>query len=70
MRVVTPIGEYPFEPRGIERRGMEIVINGMVAGLRSSVVFGPEDLRTALRATGPPMAALALLLYLRRRSAE
>jgi hypothetical protein len=67
VKVATPLGEYPFELRGIERRGREIIIDGMVAGLRSSVILGPDDLSAVLRFVGPPLAALAALLYLRRR---
>ena len=68
MKVGTPLGEYPFQFRRIERRGNEIVLVGLVAGMESSVVLGPEDLRVALRRVGVPIAAAALLLALRRRA--
>lgn len=66
MKVGTPFGEYPFELRRVERRGSEVVVVGLVAGLQSSVVLGPEDLRAALRWLGPPLAASMLVLAMRR----
>jgi hypothetical protein len=67
VKVGTPLGEYPFEFRRIERRGSGVVLVGLVAGMESSVVLGPEDLRAALRRFGLPLAAVGLLLALRRR---
>jgi hypothetical protein len=67
VKVGTPLGEYPFRFRRVERRGREVVLVGLVAGMESSVVLGPEDLRAALRRVGPPIAVAALLLALRRR---
>jgi hypothetical protein len=67
VKVGTPLGEYPFEFRRVERRGRDVVLVGLVAGMESSVVLGPEDLRAALRRVGPPIAVAALLLALRRR---
>jgi hypothetical protein len=67
MKVGTPLGEYPFEFRRVERRGHEFVVVGLVAGLESSVSVGPDDLRTAARVLGPALAVGALLLLGRRR---
>jgi hypothetical protein len=66
VKVVTPLGSYRFEFRRIERREGGIAISGTVAGLRSSVVLEPSDLRTAAKLLGPPLAALGLAAYLRR----
>jgi hypothetical protein len=66
MRVATPLGEYPFEFRRLERRGRAVAIVGTVAGLESSVVLGPEDLTGALRRAAPGVAALALFVAYRR----
>ena len=68
MKVGTPLGSYPFEFRRFERRDEGLAIVGLVAGLESSVVLEATDLRVAARVLGPPLAALARLAYLRRRS--
>jgi hypothetical protein len=68
MKVGTPLGEYPLQFRRVDRRGREVVLVGLVAGMESSVVIGPEDLRTALRWIGPPILAAALIHALGRRS--
>jgi hypothetical protein len=73
MRVGTPLGEYPFEFRRVERRGREVAVVGTVAGLESRVVFGPEDLARGARWIVPPLAAAAILAAgrgLRRRGAR
>lgn len=73
MKVNTPLGEYPFEFRGIERRGATLVISGTVAGLESSAVLGRDDLAAALKTLAPAVfvvgvAALALHRIRRRKS--
>jgi len=68
VKVGTPLGEYPFQFRRVERRGREVVVVGLVAGMESSVVVGPEDLRSGLRRVGPALAVAALVLALRRRA--
>jgi hypothetical protein len=72
VKVKTPLGEYPFEFRGIERRDRSLVISGNVAGLQSSAVLGREDLLAAAKALGPSLAltalaAIALRCWARRR---
>ncbi|MGD9734631.1 MAG: hypothetical protein AB7V58_03325 [Solirubrobacterales bacterium] len=68
MRVGTPLGEYPFEFRRLERRGRGVAIVGSLAGFESSVVLGPEDAAAVLRRLALPLAAAALLAaYARRR---
>ncbi|MBA3865555.1 MAG: hypothetical protein H0X42_04285 [Solirubrobacterales bacterium] len=70
MQVVTPLGEYPFEFRRLGRRPGGLVIRGTVAGLESSVVLDAGDLRAAGRRLGPPLIAIALLVYLRRAARQ
>lgn len=68
MKVGTPLGEYPFEFRRLERRGRRVAIVGDLAGFESSVVLGPEDAVTVLRRVALPLAAAAVLIaYARRR---
>jgi len=69
MKVNTPLGEYPFEYRGFERRGRTVVISGTVAGLESSVVLDKGDLVAAIKPFALPLAATAVgaLLLLRAR---
>jgi hypothetical protein len=62
VRVGTPLGEYPFEFRRLERRGSSLAVVGSLAGYEASVVLGPDD----LRALALPVAALALLVAWRR----
>jgi hypothetical protein len=69
MRVGTPLGEYPFEFRRIERREGGVAIVGILAGLESSVVLGPDDLRAAAKLVVPALAAAGAIIYLRRRRA-
>lgn len=68
MRVATPLGEYPFEFRRLERRGRRIAVVGVLAGFESSVVLGPEDAGALLKRVALPLAAAALLIaYARSR---
>jgi len=67
VRVLSPLGEYPFVFQRIERRRGGIDVVGTVAGVESRVSFDSEDLRAAARVAGPPLAGLlaaaALLGY-------
>jgi hypothetical protein len=67
MKVGTPLGEYPFEFRRVERRGKTIVVIGIVAGLESSVTLDAGDLRSVLKYAAPATVAAGLLVaYLAR----
>jgi hypothetical protein len=66
MRVGTPLGEYPFEFRRVERRGQAIAIVGIVAGLESSVIIDPEDVSVLVRRVALPIGAVAFFLVYRR----
>jgi hypothetical protein len=65
MRVGTPLGEYPFEFRRVERRDRSVAIVGIVAGLESSVVIDLDDVRGVARYALPALAAALVLAYLR-----
>jgi hypothetical protein len=68
VKVGTPLGEYPFEFRRLERRGGSVAIVGTLAGFESSVVLGPDDLGLLLKRAALPLAGAALLIaYARRR---
>jgi hypothetical protein len=60
MKVKTPLGEYPFEFRGVERRGRTLLISGTVAGLESSVVLDRGDLVSVVRPLVVPLGVAAL----------
>jgi hypothetical protein len=66
VKVGTPLGEYPFEFRRVERRGNSIAIVGIVAGLESSVVFGAEDVRVLAGRLTLLIGAVALIFAYRR----
>jgi hypothetical protein len=66
MRVGTPLGDYPFEFRRIERRRHSIAVVGIVAGLESSVIVDPGDVSALIRRVALPLSAVALLLAYRR----
>jgi hypothetical protein len=66
VKVGTPLGEYPFLFRRIERRAGGLAIVGTIAGLESSLVLSREDLAGATRKLALPVAAVALLAYSRR----
>ncbi|HVO55262.1 MAG TPA: hypothetical protein VMT37_12705 [Solirubrobacterales bacterium] len=60
MKIVSPLGEYPFVFDRLERRNGGIDVVGSVAGIESRVSLGSDDLRAAARFAGPPLlAALA-----------
>jgi hypothetical protein len=65
VKVGTPLGTYPLELRGVERREEGIAIVGIVAGMESSLVIEAADL-AKLAAFAIP-AAGALLIARRRR---
>jgi len=66
VRVGTPLGEYPFEFRRVERRRHSIAFVGIVAGLESSVIVDPEDVSDLVRRVVLPIGAAALFLAYRR----
>jgi hypothetical protein len=69
VKVGTPLGEYPFEFRRLERRPEGIAIVGLVAGLESSVVVTREDLDLAMKGLAPLLAAAGIIAYFRASTA-
>jgi hypothetical protein len=67
VKVGTPLGEYPFEFRRLERRGGGLAVVGIVAGLESSLLVDREDLAGVARRLLVPLAIGAGLLAYRRR---
>lgn len=69
MKVGTPLGEYPFEFRRLERRGGGIAVVGLVAGLESSVVLTAADFAPVAKRLGPLVGTALVASYLiaRRR---
>jgi hypothetical protein len=57
VKVGTPLGDYPFEFRRVERREGGVAIVGTVAGLESSVVLGRGELARLAGLVALPVAA-------------
>jgi hypothetical protein len=68
MRVGTPLGEYPFEFRRIERRDDGVAVVGIVAGLKSDLILNRREALAAGATVTAALAAAAALGYLRRAS--
>jgi hypothetical protein len=68
VKVDTPLGEYPFEFRRLERRGADVVIVGLVGGLKSELVVSRGEALAALGVAAGALSAAAALGYLRRAS--
>jgi hypothetical protein len=67
VKVASPLGEYPFLFRRLERREGGVALVGTVAGIESSLVFDRDDLRAAARILARPLAAVLLLAAWRLR---
>jgi hypothetical protein len=67
VKVGTPLGEYPFEFRRVERHSGGVAIVGLVAGMESSVVLGRDELLRGAAVLALPVAGLALTLGWRWR---
>jgi hypothetical protein len=65
VKVSTPLGSYPLELRGLERREDGVAIVGLVAGLKADLVLERREL-LALGAAAALLAAAAASGYLRR----
>jgi hypothetical protein len=66
VKVRTPLGEYPFEFRRIERGEDGVTVVGIVAGLESGVTFSAGELAKAGLALALPLAVAAFLATARR----
>ena len=67
VKVASPLGDYPFLFRRLERRDGGLAIVGTVAGLESSLLLDREDLRKATRVLAAALAATLLAAAWRRR---
>jgi hypothetical protein len=67
MRVVSPLGDFPFAFERVERRDGGVDVVGNLVGLESRLHLDEKDLRSAARLVVPPLAVLlggaALLGY-------
>jgi hypothetical protein len=59
MRVVSPLGDFPFVFERVERRDGGVDVVGNLVGLESRLHLDEEDLRAAARLAVPPLLALA-----------
>jgi hypothetical protein len=66
VRIGTPLGDYPFEFRRIERREGGVAVVGTVAGLESTVVLAPAEVAKVVAVLAAP-ALLAAVLARRGR---
>jgi hypothetical protein len=67
VKVKTPLGEYPFEFRRIERNQEGVAVVGLVAGLESGFTLSPTELAKVGLALALPLAAAAFLGAAARR---
>lgn len=68
MRVDTPLGEYPFQIRRLERREEGVVIVGLIAGLKSDLILERRELLATAATVAAIFGSAAILGYLRRAS--
>jgi hypothetical protein len=59
MRVSSPIGELPFEPRTLTYRGGTLVVDGLMGAWPARVVIEPGDLPAVVRLIARPAALAA-----------
>ena len=54
MKVTSPIGELPFEPRTIRLRGSSIQLDGTMGAWPAQVTITPSDLPALARVAARP----------------
>jgi hypothetical protein len=59
MRVSSPIGELPFEPRTLTYTDRTLVVDGDMGAWPARVVIEPEDIPAMLRLVAKPAALVA-----------
>ena len=64
MRVSSPIGELPFEPKRLRVVGREVHINGEMGARPAKVVIDASDLPSLLKISALPLTALLVLVGL------
>ena len=62
MRVSSPIGDLPFEPRKLQLRHGRIEMEGVMGAWPAQVQIGPEDVPAILRLVAKPAAVVAAVL--------
>jgi hypothetical protein len=65
VRIGTPLGEYPFQFKRLERRDGGVAVIGTVAGLESTVVLAPAEVA---KVTAIVLAPAVLAALVARRS--
>ena len=64
MRVSSPIGDLPFEPRALHLRGGKLEIEGVMGAWPAQVRIGLDDAPALLRLLAKPAALAAALTAL------
>ena len=64
MRVRSPIGELPFEPKRLRVVGREVHITGEMGAWPAKVVIDASDLPSLLKISALPLTALLVLFGL------
>ena len=64
MRVSSPIGELPFEPKRLRDVGREVHITGEMGAWPAKVVIDASDLPSLLKISALPLTALLVLFGL------
>ena len=54
MKVSSPIGELPFEPRAVRLRGIGIELDGVMGAWPAQVTLTASDLPALARVAGRP----------------
>lgn len=62
MRVSSPIGDLPFEPRALRLRGGGLQIDGVMGAWPAQVRIGLDDAPAVLRLIAGPAALVAAVL--------
>ena len=64
MRVSSPIGDLPFEPKRLRVVGREVHITGEMGAWPAKVVIDASDLPSLLKISALPLTALLVLFGL------
>jgi len=64
MRVSSPIGELPFEPKRLRVVGREVHITGEMGAWPAKVVIDASDLPSLLKISALPLTAVLALVGL------
>lgn len=64
MKVSSPIGELPFEPKRIRIKDRKIQIDGEMGSWPARVVIEASDIPSVLKLVGRPLLVLIVLIGL------